>query len=267
MALTKRDKAIIFSVYENRFLRRDQIQKLYFAGKSLPACNMRLKKLYENRFLERIIRPVAYGSSQAVYALDKNGVQVVAKLVKKEPYQIDWNRDKNKVRFLFLDHTLQIAEFKVNLNISLKNPETNLIFYQRESKSLKRKVLDPRGIKKYLVVMPDAFFGLQNDKGKYYFFLEVDMGTETLKRFQEKVIAYKEYWKSGKYLKDYGFNHFRVLTIAKSEKRILNLLLASQKKGAKNMFLFTTFSAIENKGMFYPIWISPVSDKPINILE
>lgn len=34
------------------------------------------------------------------------------------------------------------------------------------------------------------------ERGKYIFFVEVDLGAETLKRFQEKVLAYKRHWKS-----------------------------------------------------------------------
>jgi len=63
LVLTERDRAIILSVYENRFLRRDQIQRLFFSKSSLPACNMRLKKLYDHRFLDRLYKPVAVGSS------------------------------------------------------------------------------------------------------------------------------------------------------------------------------------------------------------
>ena len=228
---------------------------------------MRLKKLYDNKLLDRLIRPVAYGSSQAVYALDKKGAQVVANILGKWLHQINWTSDYKRIKFLFLDHTLQIAEFKVNLDISLNNySDLNLEFYKRGDKSLIRRVSDPRGKKKYVVVAPDAFFGLKSAEGKYYFFLEVDMGTEALKRFAEKVIAYKEYWKNGKYSKDYGFNHFRVLTITKSEKRLLNLITATQKANGKNMFLFTTFSAIE-KDIFDPIWISPVIEEPITLLN
>lgn len=267
IALTRRDELILLSVYQNRFMRRDQIQRLYFPRASLPAVNMRLKKLYEHRFLDRLSKPVAIGSAQAVYALSGKGAVTVASILGIDISQVVWKRDHNRVEFLFLEHTLAVSEFKVNLDLALKaNKDPKLAFYQREERSLQARVADPRGIKKYLVVAPDAFFGLQTAKGKSYFYLEVDLGTESLKRFSEKVMAYKEYWRSGRYTANTGFNHFRVLTVAESEKRLRNLIEATRMTGGKKMFLFTTFDQIKTAGPLSKIWLSPISQTPTSLL-
>ena len=97
MSLTARDVLIILSVYENRFLRRDQIQRLHFANASITACCVRLKKLYENRFLDRVGRPAASVKSQAVYALDKRGADVVAAALEIERQKVRWSRVGNRV--------------------------------------------------------------------------------------------------------------------------------------------------------------------------
>ena len=269
IALTDRDKAIIISVYENRFLRRDQIQRLFFTDTSLPACNMRLKKLYDHYFLDRLFKPVAVGSSQAVYALNKRGADLVAQILEIDRYQVNWKRDHNRVEFLFLEHTLAVSEFMVNLDLALAlSTSANLFFYRRGDKSLVTRVPDPTKKKKYLLVAPDAFFGLSIlGNGKSYFFLEVDMGTETLTRFAEKIIAYKQFWKSGKYTDIYGYKHFRVLTIAESGRRLMNLIEATKKAGGKSMFLFTTFSQIEKQSVLGRVWQSPLPSKPISLLE
>lgn len=267
IVLTERDKAIILSVYENRFLRRDQIQRLYFPNASVPACNMRLKKLYEHSFLDRLIRPVAVGSNQIVYALNHHGAVVVSATLNIDRHSINWKRDHNRVEFLFMEHTLAVAEFKVNLDLVLRKTDgVDWLFYSRESKGLQARVPDPAGKKKYLVVAPDAFFGLKISEGNSFFFLEVDMGTETLKRFGEKVTAYKQYWKTGKYRQDYEFNHFRVLTIAESKKRLSNLIDATRKNGGRNMFLFTTFAEIE-RSVFGSVWFSPEASSPSTLLN
>lgn len=258
MALTDRDKAIVLSVYQNRFLRRDQIGRLFFPGASLPAVNMRLKKLYEHKFVDRLFKPVAVGSAQAVYALDKHGADIVAASLEIDRHQVNWKRDHNRVEFLFMEHTLAVSEFKVNLDMAIaQNAGVDLLFYQRGDKTFQTKVADPSGRKKYLVVAPDAFFGLKTDHGNAYFFIEVDMGTETLKRFAEKITAYKQYWKSGKYTQKYGYKHFRVLTVAESERRLVNLIDATGKAGGKNMFLFTTFAGIE-KAILGEVWFSSI---------
>ena len=77
MQLTARDVEIILSVYENRFLKRDQIQRLHFAGASRIACNMRIKKLYEHKFLDRLVKPVAVGTHQLVVTIGRKIPKII----------------------------------------------------------------------------------------------------------------------------------------------------------------------------------------------
>jgi len=72
-------------------------------------------------------------------------------------------------------------------------------------------------------MIPDAFFGIKATKGRSYFFLEIDMGTESNQRFGRKIVAYRQYRKTRKYTERYGFKSFRVLTVTTSEQRLENL--------------------------------------------
>ncbi len=267
MVLTARDISIILSVYENRFLKRDQIQRLHFENASVFACNRRLRKLDEHHFLDKLIKPVEVGSHQLVYALDKRGADVTADALKIERRKIRWNRANNRVEFLFLEHTLGVSEIRVCLDVALAGRREELLFYQRGDKSHLRRISMKGSKKKYFVVAPDAFFGIQTGRGKYIFFVEVDLGTETLSRFAEKVTAYKRYWKSRQYTEEYGFNNFRVLTVCESERRLANLIQATGKVGGRQMFLFTTFSAMQNDGPLGSVWLSPFIDLPTSLLE
>ena len=267
MSLTARDVMIILSVYENRFLRRDQIQRLHFADASITACCVRLKKLYENRFLDRVGRPATSVKAQAVYALDKRGTDVVAAALEINRHKIRWSRASNRVEWLFMEHTLAVSEFKVCLDVALAGRGEEIFFYQRGDRSHLRRISVTGSKKKYFVVAPDAFLGIQTGRGKCIFFLEVDMGTETLTRFAEKIVAYKRYWKSRQYTEEYGFNHFRVLTVAESERRLANLRRATGNAGGQRMFLFTTFRALQSNSPLGCIWLSPLSDSPISLLE
>ena len=267
MQLTARDVEVILSVYENRFLKRDQIQRLHFAGASVFACNRRLKKLDEHKFLDKLIKPVAVGSHQIVYALDKQGADIVAAALNVNRQKVRWNRANNRVEFLFLEHTLGVSEVRVCLDIALAGRHEELLFYQRGDKSHLRRISMTGAKKKYYVVAPDAFFGIQTGRGKCIFFLEVDMGTETLSRFAEKVTAYKRYWKSHQYTEEYGFNNFRVLTVCESDRRLANLIQATGKVGGRQMFLFTTFAAIQQNSPLGSVWLSPFIDLPTSLLE
>ncbi len=265
MKLTERDKKIIVAVYENRFLRRDQIERLFFSNTS--ACNHRLMKLYQHKYLDRLYKPVDFGSSQAVYALDKRGADVVQQLG-IEGNKIRWSRRQNKVEFLFLEHTLAVSEFRVNLELAIrKRGDVQLLFWKRGSKEFYDRVPDPEGKRKYLTVTPDAFFGIKTPEGKSYFFLEIDMGTETNTRFKRKIQAYQQYWKTERYAKSFGFKSFRLLTVTTGSRRLKNLLKTTYDTGGRNMFLFTLTEQIIEETVLKTIWRRPTSGKFISILE
>lgn len=268
MVLQPRDVAIILSVYENRFLRRDQVEKLFFSTTS--ACNQRLQKLYQHKFLDRIYQPVDFGSSQAVYALDSVGAEVVAAKLGVGKRQINWTRRHNKIEFLFLGHTLAVSEVRVGLEMALRMRDEDealkLLFWKREAFLPREKVQDPDNPEKRLSVIPDAFFGLETDRGKLFFFVEVDMGTETLERFRTKIVAYREYWKSGQFLERYTYRNFRVLTVTNGVQRLNNLIGTADKAGAKNMFLFTVHQ-LASSDVLGASWYRPNSLDPISILD
>jgi hypothetical protein len=266
IVLQRRDVDIVLGVYENRFLRRDQIERLFFNNTS--TCNQRLQKLYQHKFLDRIYQPIDFGSSQAIYALDSVGAEVVAAKLGVGKRQINWTRRHNKIEHLFLDHTLGVAEARVGLEMALryrKDDDVKLLFWKREAFLPREKVQDPYDPEKKLSVIPDAFFGLQTDRGKLYFFIEVDMGTETLERFRTKIVAYREYWRSGKFQSRYTYRNFRVLTITNGVKRLNNLIDTADNSGAKNMLLFTVDKLASSD--FLNSWYKPQSLDPINILD
>lgn len=263
--LQARDREIILAVYENRFLQRDQIERLFFSTTS--ATNQRLMPLYQHRFLDRLFVPVDVGSSQAVYALDRNGAHVVAHHFGVSASQIPWRRRHNRVEFFFLEHTLAVAEVNVALQMALSGQEkVKRLFWRREAWLPAEKLADPEGGEKQLIVAPDAFFGLETNLGRSYFFVEADMGTETLERFRRKLLAYQQYWKTGAYQERYSYKNFRVLTVTTGAERANNLIRLAGDLGAKNMFLFTTQEKA-SKGILGPVWYKPPTLNPISILD
>ncbi len=266
MVLQPRDKKIILSVYENRFLKRDQIERLFFGNTA--SCNQRLMKLYQHKYLDRLFKPVSFGSTQAAYSLDKRGADVVAQELGKDRLNIHWKKRDNRVEFLFLEHTLAVAEFRICLDLRIRRTQNiELLFWIRECKELQDKVADPEGKLKYLPVYPDAFFGIRSIGGKSFFFVEIDRATQTNRRFKKKIVAYKQYWKSNKYQEKFGFKSFRVLTATTSKQRCNNLIRETADAGGKNMFLFTNQDYITERMILRRIWDRTTSDKPINLMD
>lgn len=57
-----------------------------------------------------------------------------------------------------------------------------------------------------------------------------------------------------------------MLTVAESDRRLVNLIQAAGEVGARYMFVFTTFAGLHNVGIFEPIWLAPVSREGIRII-
>ncbi len=265
MVLTERDRQIILAVHENRFLKRGQIERLFFATTS--AANQRLAKLFHHGFLDRLYLPVEIGSAQAVYALDKKGADFVAGEQQVPVGRISWRRKHNRVEFFFLEHTVGVAEVNVALQLATRGrDDVELILWKREAFLPKDRVRDPDDWEEKLPVAPDAFFGIHGPQGRSFFFVEVDMGTENLERVRSKLVAYQEYWRSGTYQERYGVGHFRVLTITTGPQRLANLIDVAAGAGAKNMFLFSTAEAV-SRDVLGPIWRKPNTVDPITILD
>lgn len=265
MVLTERDREIIRAVHENRFLRRDQIERLYFS--TTAAANARLVALYQHRFLDRLYLPVELGSSQAVYALDREGAALIAREEQLHLSQVTWRRKHNRVEFFFLEHTVAVAELHVAFEVAIRErDDVALSQWKREAFLTREKLADPEDDDRKLIVAPDAFLGLSLPHGKAYFFVEVDLGTETIERFRRKIIAYQEYWRSGRYRERYGHANFRVLTVSEGPDRLAHLIKLAGDVGARNMFLFALEREVSSR-VLGPIWFKPNTLDPTSLTD
>lgn len=265
IVLTERDREIILAVHENRFLRRDQIERLFFS--TTAAANARLLSLYQHHFLDRLYLPVAVGSSQAVYALDRQGARLVARQEHLPLSSVIWKRKHNRVELFFLEHTVTVAELHVGLQLGIRaRDDVVLLEWRREAFLTRERFADPEDPDLRLFVWPDAFFGLATPEGRSYFFVEADLGTETLERFRRKVLAYQEYWRSGRYTERYGHTAFRVLVVSDAPGRLANLIGVAEDEGAKRMFLFAMVANVSER-VFDRIWFLPGSIEPVSLAD
>jgi len=246
LRLQERDIEIIRLVYDFRFLNSDQIKALIDGSEQ--GILRRLQKLFHHGFLDRppsqILYPLA-GPQKMVYALGDRGASLLA-----EKYGID------------------IAKIKI--------PDTHLLFWQRENpKELKDYVyIEDHGREIKAPIVPDGFLGIQDPKGKMYFFLEADQSTMTNARFLKKMRAYWNWWKEGKHTKRFGIKAFRVLTITKTKQRKENLRKITKKADDRQagsfMFWFTSeenYSIQRPQSVLKPIWQTPKDDSYHSILE
>src|SRR6266566_3373867 len=102
-------------------------------------------------------------------------------------------------------HHLPITKARINLGQVVRRVVRNKEYF----------ILEKDGIP----VAPDAYFALEDAKGRTNFFLEADRGTMTTKRFHLKLKAYAAYWREKKHHDKFDIKHFRVLTVTQSDQR------------------------------------------------
>jgi hypothetical protein len=256
MQLTRRDRQVIHAVYKHRFLRRNQIQALFFPSRN--TANRRLQGLFQHGFLKRLLPPVQLGEGreQAIYALDERGADLIAaeKGVARE--DVRWRKKDNKASFLFLDHSLHINDFRIAIALAANARGYRIARWldEREIKSLRERVPAPGKQRRCLPVTPDAFFEVDLGDRRAGFFLEMDMGTMTNKRFKDKVRAYIIYKTQGYYQKKFGIASLRVLTVTTSHRRLRNLKRATERVSGQSLFWFTTFKALSGERITHQVW-------------
>lgn len=253
MRITDRDKQIILAIYRHRLLSAVQVEALLFhsnqpRGKR-TVCQRRLQLLYHHHYLDRLrdYRTIGEGRLPLVYALDNRGADFVANELGIDRFNLAWKPNHNQIGSLFLKHTLTVNTVWIIFNLltdsnlfEVKNwlDEANL-----KSRSMKEKVpYRYRGARK-VFHYPDGYFCVQSAINKEqiaHFFLEVDMGTMTNKRWQDKVRAYLHFRHIGLAQKHFGTNNFRVLTVTTTARRLQNLKKATERVQGDDHFWFTT---------------------------
>lgn len=271
MRLTERDKQIISAVHHYRLLSSEHVEALFFAtteGKShsrRSACQRRLQLLFHHAYLDRLLLPLIMGEGRSpfVYALGEAGVNFVAAESGINRSQVGWKPKANHLGAMFLDHTLAINDFRIVVNLLAQNGVWKVNKWSDESifRTTEDKDQVPFQIKRGQAVRayPDGYFALEfpNTIHQPHFFLEVDRGTMSNTRWQDKIKAYTQFRASGRSQKYYGTQNFRVLTVTTSWRRLDNLRAATEEVGGSPHFWFTTQAHIDiwhPEKLLEPVW-------------
>ncbi len=116
---TERDVAIMHAIDQNRFLRSTHIADLYGDDSKVKLLR-RLHKLYHNGYLDRPLAQLDYyqlggGSKPLVYGITSKGSALLASKRGRGARRIE-----NRASRVFLDHTLEIADFMVAQKLALR---------------------------------------------------------------------------------------------------------------------------------------------------
>lgn len=182
--LTDRDRRIALDCYEHGTLTTDQLERLYFRGGR--ATRRRLERLYELRVLDRFRPTLRRGDGSAPFhwLLDEVGARIVAAELGRDRDQLRWRHaDPLKVaRTPILAHRLAVNEFFVRLAVEARAAGGALRewYGERTTQRLFDTIVAPDGYG--VVTLPD--------RNPLHLLLELDRGTEPLRRIRDKADRY-----------------------------------------------------------------------------
>ena len=261
MALTHRDKEILARIWQDRMLYTSQVERIFFP--STQAANMRLRRLWENGYLERYFLPtlIFHGSSQALYMLDRKGADIVSVNMGIERNRVlqgmrylKW-KTGTKSFLLTLDHTLATAEFRIAYEKAvMDHPDMRHCGWipERLCQEEYRHWSHTEGRVKGRF-RPDGFSQYEYQGRLFSIFVEVDLATMSNRAFAKKVQRYLDYSKSGRYRDRFGTRFFRVLVATVGSERLKNLKRTTEKL-TDNIFWFSTLDKIRRETFFGKIW-------------
>lgn len=193
--LSPRDLAVLDQVRDLKLMSGAQIQAVHFAAHDHEtadaagrAARRVLKRLVRDRLLVRLERQIGGirgGSAGYVYAASPLAHRLL-------------DGDGPRRRFkepsaTFVEHTLAIAQLVVDL---IDRHHTNTV-------EILRLEAEPRCWRTFAaassreMVRPDLFVALGVGEFEHHWFVEIDLGTETMQRRLTKCAQYEAYYRSG----------------------------------------------------------------------
>lgn len=253
--ITDDDRAILRTVYRHRFVRADDLYRL-FRHRSQDRLSRRLTWLYRNEYLDRPISQIDRfrqgGSQTLVYGLDNAGARLVAAEQGLSFGSADWRARNRSYTRDNLDHTLCVARFMVDLELACRlderlsligfdeilaaAPEATRLLPQPARWPVPVRYHDQAGT---VHIAPDAIFGLRalqanGRAARSFVFLEIDRGTMTIapaKQVREsqaflhratilrKLLTYAESYRRELHKEHLGIPAARVLLLTTSAAR------------------------------------------------
>ena len=282
------DVELLKAIYRYRFLNTNHLLEIS-PDKHVQTLNIRLRKLYDAKFLDRPVSQVldwrqGQGKKAMVYGLGNEGASFLKSefgwYVPKAGYQTEKNR---RIKPLFIQHTLEIANVMIAIESQCKRTN-NLRFIPLDviiataPESIQRRTSYSKwstnirwnGQSKKVNIVPDYIFGIEvldkpEGKNKAYFFLEADRGTMPLTRkdidatsILRKFLSYQDTYKNRLQNKYFNINNFRVLTVTTSPDRVANMIdvcAETMRDTPAGVMLFTDVESIEKTSPLNVGWL------------
>lgn len=238
--ISERDVIVLGSVREHRFLTGGQIEQLHFSEHATDdtaarVCRRVLARLTQDRLLVRLKRRVGgvrAGSASYVYALGPVGSRLI----------VDGRRRVTEPSPLFLDHTLALADARIELLRAARDGQLELVRVEVEP-SCWRRYTGPGGAAEF--VKPDLYIVTAHGAYEDCWFLEIDRGTESPAAIGRKCRAYQAYWRTGREQEEHGTFPLVVWVVPDGRREArLKMIITESRNLNRELFRVTTSDAL-----------------------
>lgn len=250
--ITTSDRLLFEALVICRIVDRNQAREITGRKEvSVSTSNARLVKLVRSGFLRRLFIATEQGGVKALYSLTRRSAALI-----HTPYRpIQRKADSVLISDQFVQHQLAL----------------NSVFIQSKFRRLPQNTEFMRWIKfteplsEAAPLIPDGYFELETPMGVQPMFCEVDRGTEAQSIWAKKTQLYLKLASTGEFERLLQQKRFRVLVIAGSERRLLQLRKTVAGQTTK-VFWFSTLNAINRDGLVAAHWLRPVGDDRLSLL-
>jgi hypothetical protein len=272
-------ETILRDLSRYHYLTAQQVQRLHYASGSITYVQSMLKRLAEEEYCQRVWLPRAsqFGSAPSVYRLARKGLN----LLREQGLEVERrHRPSEHVAhsYLFLNHTLAVNDFLISAELVVGNLPGYGIARVVHEQELKRRPFYVELDGGRQAVIPDAWLDFRV-RGTYQacLALELDMGTESQKRWRRKVRALLAF-ANGPYQEAFATRSLTVAVVATSgERRLADLLgwteeelrAAGEEQNA-SLFLFVACSpadVLPSDLFFGRCWYEPYGQQPLALFE
>jgi hypothetical protein len=245
VVLQDRDRRLLTELGVMRIIDREMTKVVAGFG-SRTQVSLRLLELTRAGLLRQFFVGTIGSGRKAIYTLSTKGAVVVA----AQFGGINRPQGRLVTGDRFIAHQNAINEIYIAVKYKTLPARTQLgrwhIFRQSISEAVK--------------LVPDAYIEFTTDGTTRAAFLEVDLGTEALRIWQEKTAYYVQLAISGEFVQKFRQPQFRVLVVANSDVRLAHLRTTVAKSTDK-IFWFTTLDNIQRDGIWSSIWLRPKGDQ------
>jgi len=248
LVLQQRDLRLLGELVTMRAVDRQQAEVI--AGfRSKSRSSERLLRLTRAGYLRQTAVGSAAKGLKAVYTLGSKAASALGAPVTG----LRFSASAGIGGQIFLTHQLHINE--VALSVKYRGiPVAGCRFRRWESFS--------GVLSEAIPLKPDGYFELDTPQGIRAAFVEVDLGSESVKVFADKVERYLRLATSGAFTERFRLSQFRVLVITTTDARVRNLRQATATRTDK-LFFFTTFERTDQHGLFGSHWNRPTATNAV----